>query len=220
MSAAAAKARFLKGKNTFVNRPKATRKDKLQDRKINKLESVLALRELKSQDVFATATVPTWNGVIVNLFAPAQGTADNQRLGDKVGIERISFRMNGGMSAGGANQVRVMIIRDKTNSIGTTVNRVLDNAALATANAAQGPLEEDYRKNFEVHYDRTFMLDAVTNYQFQLKFNKTFKKPKTVIFDTNTTTVNKGQFKLLIISDLLAPNVGLDYWSRIWYSDM
>lgn len=209
-------------KNSFKNRPKprATPKDRIQDKKIAKLESITGTRELKFQDVSAVATAMTWNGTIVNLFAPAQGSSDNQRLGDKVAVERVYFRINGGMTGAGANQVRVMIIRDKTNSIGTTVNRVLDNAALGTANAAQAPYEEDFRKNYEVYYDKTFMVDNVTHYQFQAKFGKTFKKPKPGLFDTNTTTMNKGQWKLLLISDQLAPNAAVDYYSRIWYSDI
>lgn len=207
-------------KNVLARRAYKKSKDKQQDRKIARLSKVIGSRELKYQDTSGVAVAPTWSGTIVNLFAPAEGDQDIQRAGDKVSVERIAFRCNGGMTGAGANQIRILIIRDKANSIGTTPQRVLDSSVLGTANAAQGPLEEDFRRNFEVHFDKTFMLDNLTHYQFQAKLGKTFKKPKPVMFDTNTTTVNLGQWKLVCVADQLAPNAAFDYTCRIWYSDL
>ena len=133
--------------------PVGSRKDRVQDKKIAKLERVLATRELKYQDVAGVASVPTWNGTLVNLIAPGQGSTDITRVGDKIAIEKISFRFNGGMTGAGSNQIRIILLRDKTGGLGTTVNKVLDSSALATVNAAQGPFEEDQRKNFEVLYE-------------------------------------------------------------------
>lgn len=198
----------------------ATRKDREQDRKIRQIQSVVGTRELRYQDTAATGVVPTWAGALGNLIGPAEGVTDITRVGDKIAVEGIYFRYNGGMSGTGANQVRFIILRDKSNGIGTTVANVLDSGTISTANAAQSPWEEDLRKNFEVLYDKTHMVDAVTNYQFQGQYIKKFKKPKILMFNNNTTTVNKGQIKLLTISDLLAPNVAYDYVCRVFYSDM
>lgn len=198
-----------------------TKVDVRQDRKIARLQKLVDTREIKYFDQAQTAVAPTWNGQLINIFAPAEGDTDIARTGDKVAIERIDIRLNGGMTAAsGSNQLRVMLVRDKGNSVGTAVANVLDVQALATANAAQGPIEEDYRQNFEILYDKTVMIDAIQHYQFMLRFSKKWKRPKMVVFNNNSTTVNSGQIKLLLISDLLVPNFALDYYCRIWYSDL
>lgn len=197
-----------------------TAKDAIQDRKIKRLEDVVITRELKWQDVAGASNTTTWNGSLQNLFAPAQGDTDVTRTGDQVAIERIDFRINGGMTAAGSNQFRVILLRDKTGSIGTTVSNVLYSGSLGTANAAHSPFNEDLRQNFEVLFDKTMLVDSVSNYQFQTKYQKRWKKPKRVYFNNNTTTVNKGQIKVLFIADILAPNFAYDYYCRIWYSDL
>lgn len=199
---------------------KATAKDALQDRKIARLEKVIATRELKWQDVGGVAATSTWNGTLGNLFAPGQGDTDITRTGDQVAIERIDFRVNGGMTGAGSNQLRCIILRDKAGGIGTTVANVLYSGTLGTANAAHSPFNEDQRGNFEVLWDKTIMIDSVSNYQFQARYAKRWKKPKLVQFNNNTTTINKGQIKVLFVTDILAPNFAYDYYCRIWYSDL
>lgn len=194
--------------------------DRLQSRKISRLEKVINTRELKWQDVGGVAASTTWNGTLGNLFSPAQGDTDITRDGDRVAIERIEFRCNGGMTGAGANQFRCIILRDKTGAIGTTATNVLYSGTMGTANAAQGPYNEDLRQNFEVLYDKIVKVDAVSNYQFYFKYLKRWKKPKLVYFNNNTTTINKGQIKVLFIADTLAPNFAYDYYCRIWYSDL
>lgn len=211
-------------KNTFKRRPRSnpkalSRVDKYQNREITRLKRIVNTRERKFFDQVGTALQPNWTGSLTNFINIAQGDTDVSRTGDKISIERIEARFNGGMTAAGSNQVRLMLIRDKGNSI-TSVGQVLDSTALNTVNAAQGPYEEDTRENFEVLMDRTFMLDNVTNYQFQTRYSKTYRKGKPVLFNNNSTTVNKGQIKLLLISDLLAPNVALDYYVRVWFTDL
>lgn len=197
-----------------------TKVDARQDRKIARISRVLNTRELKFQDQSQQSQVPNWAGVLTNVFAPAQGQTDIARAGDKVSIEKIDFRINAGMTAAGSNQLRIMLIRDKANGIGTAVSNVLDNSALSSPNAAQGPIQEDQRHNFEILYDKTVLLDSVQHYQMQDRFRKRWKKPKQVIFNNNSTTVNSGQIKLLLVSDLLLPNIAVDWYCRIWYSDM
>lgn len=197
-----------------------TKVDARQDRKIARISRVLNTRELKFQDQSQQSQVPNWAGVLTNVFAPAQGQTDIARAGDKVSIEKIDFRINAGMTAAGSNQLRIMLIRDKANGIGTAVSNVLDNSALSSPNAAQGPIQEDQRRNFEILYDKTVLLDSVQHYQMQDRFRKRWKKPKQVIFNNNSTTVNSGQIKLLLVSDLLLPNIAVDWYCRIWYSDM
>jgi len=194
--------------------------DKVQNRKIARLEKVVSTRELKWQDVGGANNTTTWNGSLGNLFAPGQGDTDITRTGDKVAIERMEFRINGGMTGTGANQMRCIILRDKTGSLGTTPTNVLFNGTMGTANAAQGPFNEDLRQNFEVLWDRTFLIDNVTTFQFQGRFLKRWKTPKMVYFNNNTTAINKGQIKVLFISDLATPNFAYDYYCRIWYSDL
>lgn len=197
-----------------------TKVDARQDRKIAQISRVVNTRELRYFDQAQVAQTPNWTGVLTNIFAPAEGDTDVARTGDKVAIEKIDFRINGGMTGAGSNQLRVMLIRDKANAVGTAVSNVLESTALSTANAAQGPLEEDFRQNFEVLFDKTIMLDSVQHYQFQQRYRKKWKKPKVVIFNNNSTTVNSGQFKLLMVSDLALPNIAVDWYCRIWYSDL
>lgn len=204
---------------SMVRQPKATAKDRQQDKKINKLTRLVNTRELKFQDIAGVAVVPTWAGLVTNLFAPAEGDTDTGRAGDKVLIEKIDFKINGGMTAAGTNQIRVMIIRDKGFGIGTTAANVLDAVALGTVNACHAPLEEDYfPSNFEVLYDKTVIVDSITKYQFQLRFTKKLKKK--CQFLANTTALTMGQIKVVLVSDALAPNIGVDYYSRIWFSDL
>lgn len=198
-------------------------KNKVQDKRIAKLEKIVATREPKYQDTAGTGVVPTWGGALGNLIAPTEAVTDVGRLGDKIAIEKIEFRINGGMTTttpGTVNQFRFIIIRDKAGGLGTTPANVLDSSVISTANACNAPFEEDLRKNFEVLYDRTFLVDVATNYQFQSKYIKKYKTPKVMYLNNNTTTANKGQIKLLTISDQLAPNVAYDYFCRVWFSDL
>lgn len=208
-------------KNTYTSKAKAkTYVDKAQNRRIRKIESVIKTRELKFQDVAQINVAPNWGGTVFNLIAPSQGDTDLSRNGDKIAIESIRLKFNAGMTGTGTNQLRVLIVRDKTNSIVTTPSNVLDATVLSTGNAAHGPFQKDTRQNFEVYYDKTFLIDSTTNYQIQGGLQKKFKKPKGMQFTANSSTVASGQFKMILVSDLSTPNFALNYHSRIEFSDM
>lgn len=210
-------------KNTYTSKAKAkTYVDKAQNRRIRQIEAKVNSRELKNQDVSSTFITPTWAGSVFNLIAPNIGDADSQRTGDQIGIESIRLKFNAGMTGTGTggNQLRVLIVRDKGASIGSSTSNVLEAAALNTVNAAHGPFQNDLRQNFEVYYDKTFMLDHVSHYQVQGSFVKKFKKPKLCKFLNGTTTATAGQWKMILVSDLLTPNIGFNYWSRIQFSDL
>jgi len=194
------------------------KKDREQDRKISKLTKIVNTRELKFQDISALSTVPSYTGSVTNLFAPAEGDSDIARAGDEIYIERIDFRLNAGMTGAGSNQLRVILYRDKSFGLSTYPDRILDTNYLSTANAAQSPYEEDYLDNREIIYDKTFLLDSVTKAQMQLKVSKKLRRK--VQFVANTTTVSSGQIKLLMVTDTAAPNLAVDYVSRVWFSDL
>jgi len=201
---------------------KATAKDYQQDKRIAKIEKVLSTVELKYVDTVTASAIPTWNGTVVNMNVPSSGTGDGARIGDRVTIKRVEFKWNCGYIATAlqSNTVRVMLVQDKAGSLGTVPGNILDNGVFAGANAAQGPIEEDYKNQMIVHYDTIFTLDTVSKLLTRGQFTKSFKRGLPLTFVSNSTVVSGGQFKVLIISDAAAPNLIVDHNLRYWYSDM
>ena len=213
--------------NKFKSRPykpKAqakTKVDKRQDKVISRIVKQFK-PEQKYQDLTAGAVSPSWNGVAYSAIVVGQGTSDKNRIGDQITITRIRFRWNVGYTSASlaSNQFRMVIYRDKTATIGTTVTNVLDNNLVATVNACQAPYEEDKRMNFEILYDKTVLLDTVSRFAAQGSYDHTFKTPKLMQYDAGTNTPNKGAIYIMFITDALAPALGTDWNSRIWYTDM
>lgn len=203
----------------YVKRTKLS-KDKVQDRKIAKLSRQINTKELKIMDFTGVGLSPTYNGAIYNLFSLAQGVQDNQRIGDKVSIHKIEFRWNLGYTAAtlSSNQFRIILLREKSNAIGTTPSNVFQG--LGTVNAAQGPLEEDTNYNMRKLYDRSMVLDTVTKFSTMGKYVKSFKRPMTVQFINNSTTILNGIVSVAFVTDAAVTNLGLDFYCRCWYSDL
>lgn len=190
------------------------------ERTVKRVSAIVNTREKKWVDLAAVGASATWSGTIGNLISPVQGVQDFQRVGDKIAVERVEFRMNGGMSTAGSNLLRVIIFRDMANGIGTTVSNVLHSGTLGTANASMSWYNTDQRDNIEVYYDRMIRLDSTTNYQFLINFKKSFKKPKILELDSGSTTVTKGQFKFLVVGTAAVANFAYNYNVRVQYSDL
>lgn len=200
--------------------------DRAQNSRLRKLEKIVNTREIKYQLSAYTSENTNYDGTVYNLIAPNQGVGDNQVIGDRLAVESVEVNYYCGIATNfqtaRQNIIRVIIYRDKTGQLGTNVANVLKDSVLGTTNATNAPYFEDQKPNFEVYYDRSHVCSNIQgNAIHRGRFKLRLKKPKLLQLIDNTTGVTKGQWKLLVISDLAGTtNCDITFMSRIGYSDL
>jgi len=212
----------------FRRRPVARKPvDRAQNSRIRKLERIVNTRERKYQLKNEVNQNTNRDGTVWNLIAPTQGTTDTQMLGDRIAVESIELNYYCGIATSYhstplQNIIRVIVYRDKTGQLGTNVANVLKDTVLGTQNATNAPYFEDQKPNFEVYYDRSHVCSNIQGTAIHRgRFKLRLKKPKLLQQLDNTTTVTKGQWKLLVISDIGATSgCDITFMSRVGFSDL
>lgn len=153
----------------------------------------------------------------------AQGTGENQRIGDKITPKklRLMYALEG---ADDYNLVRVLVVqwRQTTASGAPTLSEVLtDNNSVY---APLGFYDEDHiPSQCKVLYDKLHMLNGSTSSPIQAKVvRKTISKfkGKKIDFEAGSTNVGNNHIYVLMISDSTAiahPSVTLN--ARFEYTD-
>lgn len=163
--------------------------------KVKKIADAVNI-EYKEYEVKANPT-PDYNGAIVNLCVPAQGTANSQRIGDGFKMQNLTFR--GYVKAGPTlhESIRVLIFIDKQNQI-TTGADLLDNTG--TGYATLSSKNEDNKYMSRVLYDRTFQVSP--GYRPIIHFEGVIPIDLHQHFQAGTTTIKDNALKQMVISDL------------------
>lgn len=171
--------------------------------------------EYKEYEVQSNPT-PDYNGAIVNLCVPAQGVANNQRVGDSLKMQNITFR--GYVKAGPSNaeSIRLLIFIDKQNQI-TTGNQLLDNTG--TGYATLGSKNEDNKYISRIIYDRTFSVSP--GYRPIIHFEGVIPVNTHEHFTAGTTTLKDNALKQMVISDLASGSASATvvWCSYVSYTD-
>lgn len=154
--------------------------------------------EYKEYEVQSNPT-PDYNGSILNLCSPAQGSANNQRIGDSLKMQTLTVR--GKVIAGPvlAETVRIIIFNDKQNQI-TTGAQLLDNAG--TVYAPISGKNEDNKYRSQVLFDRVF--NVAPGYRPIIDFEAVIPIDLHTHFTAGTTTATDNMLKNCVISGLVS----------------
>lgn len=171
--------------------------------------------EYKAFDVQSTAGAVDYNGGVTSLMSGlAQGAADNQRIGDSLKVQNLTFRCFGARNGQDA-WLRYMIIYDPQNQI-SSVTDVL--AATGSGQSIVAPKNYDKRFRCRILHEKHMALTSG---------NPTLQMDDQVIpidlhtqFSGGTTTILTGDIKLLVISNVVTTNLPtFTYYARLSYTD-
>lgn len=199
-----------------AKKPVGSKKDRLQDRKIAKLEKIIGKRELKFEDIGYTAN-PTWAlGTIAQLLAPAQNVTESGRIGDSINIEKVDIRLNLRTLVAGAVTVRVLLVRAQSNNLSEA--EIYQQAYVGTLGYVHSSFNPDWRSTFQVLMDKTFQVDANANPHRFLA--KTIKVNKKMTLQNATTNEATGALYWSVVSDQAVATTRMDLYTRTYYSDL
>lgn len=146
------------------------------------------------------ATQLSWTGSVVDMFVPVQGDGYNQRDGDEILAKMCDLRWQ--LTLGTslvASTARIIIYWDKMN---TCPNPSSILASVGSADAVISRYNQEYRQNWTLLFDKTYIIDNVNKASYIVKFRKALNKK--IVFNTAGTTARKGQLKVLYISNKAA----------------
>lgn len=160
-----------------------------------------------------------------------QGTADNNRIGDKIKLKSLHVKGTAILTrvAGTDNYsagVRIVICRIKvkqTPSIpsfaGAANGYVIDTNASRITFAARNPTTKVI---YEKLYDKVTKIHVGSvNDTGYSRWGCNIKLDKLLHYEQNTTNVNKGDIVLFVGTDVILPNntAGIQYQSILYYED-
>lgn len=171
--------------------------------------------ERKVDDSPSTPLVVTTTASITNILSPAQGTGDDDRIGDRVNAKSLFIRLSITPNAtAGMNFLRFIVLRDKQG------NGAAPSAAnvLSASTDYQSPINEDYGQRFKVLFDRTYTVDNDAN---GAQVDKIYRKLnfRTVWPDEGSTWPNTNSLLVFMISDQATNGPTVQYYARVRFTD-
>lgn len=168
--------------------------------------------EYKQLDTNITLADHTYNGTIVNLCNPAQGTAVNQRTGDSIKMKNLTFR--GECARNAQDEVmRLIVFIDKENTINAGSDLL---QSVGNSNAPFSPKKDNNKFDTKVLLDRTYRLTPDTSL---LKVDFVLKLNQHLHFDAGSQTVDKNALKLAVFTQVATGGAKLAYYTRVTYVD-
>lgn len=155
------------------------------------------------------------------LTTPAQGTTDQNRVGDKVRVRGLHVK--GQFAIGDVNQsIRLIIMQYKqaTNLHAAAVTELLQSAYVGTTAAPYAPFAHDYKHIYTPLYDRTWYMDSVAQpvVNFELRVPMKYVKREIAYQAASTDAIN--HIYLVAISDSTAVvHPTINFISRFFYDD-
>lgn len=197
--------------------------EKKRERKIVKrvVKTVNKGREHKVfTNIYNQLQVP-WNGNFYELCNPVVGTADTQRIGDRVTPVNIDLKLRIVSSSSDVyNMVRIIVIQAHTTAfvVATDILRVM--SSLSAPYAPESQFNYDNRKTYSVLYDRLRGVSynvgpATTTFNINIK-----RKLRPIQFTGGTVTTISGGLYMIVISDSQATvHPDLAGTVRVLYTD-
>jgi len=179
---------------------------------------------MKVYDLALQTLAPTTTAIITPLFAPAQGVALNNRVGDVVYLDQMD--MNYTCDAANSDiysNLRVMCIQWHNNS--SLVAPTLATILQTVSDGIYGVLDYGYSDQFTVFWDERHSFSgtatnptASSNQGAKMVFPAgTFKRK--VIFNTGTTAGSNLPYMISFSDSAAAPSPNLIFKSRITYQE-
>lgn len=171
--------------------------------------------EYKHVDITNIAGSVDYNGGLSSLVTSiTQGVSDNNRIGDSMKLQNLVLRFIGVRNTADSI-LRVMVIFDPMNKL-AAVTDVLQ--ITGSALAVISPKNYDKRFQSRVLYDRTMTL-TTADHPYVLE-DVTIQIDQHTQFNSGTTTINTGDLKLLVISNVVTTNLPtFTYFARVSYTD-
>jgi hypothetical protein len=165
--------------------------------------------------ITAAGTITTIN------FPTVQGTANGQRTGDEIYLDRLEFRSTCYFGDPAGNVVRIIILQMRGSPAGLVVSDILSpgSSGFPDVNSFYTPFVNG--KRYNILYDKKhIMIPSAMN--STVSIDKTFSVIlKKIAFTPGGTFAETGQFYMFTISDSgILPNPALDYVYRIYYQDV
>lgn len=174
--------------------------------------------ETKMFDHSAAAQAVDWNtGVVASVTTGiGRGTGEGDYIGDKITPCGLSVRLQ--LTRADATQlIRILVIQNKAGGI-PLLSTLLQSVANATAPLS--PLDNDYENTYRVLYDKTWSMDSVRGTSTQARITIPRHKFRSLVFNDQFGTIEKGGIYLCAISDSgAAAHPVLDYRMRFYYRD-
>ena len=178
-------------------KPKASKQLATKGYVRNLLRTQSELKFWPTYNNTAISTTPN----IVDLFDPALGTADNDRIGDKVQIKSIDFRSQITLNASATEDyVRLMIVqwRDDSTAGDPTSAYLLQNNSTTYHAITQPDLERHEGGQFRLLFDKTYPMNSVSRRTVVARYRKTWKVGHQCQFMSETTE-GKGKVFLMTL---------------------
>lgn len=171
--------------------------------------------EYHAIDANSTAGSVDYNGGLSSfLTGITQGVGDSNRVGDSIKVQNLVFRYIGVRNTADSI-LRVMVIWDPQNKL-AAVSDVL--ASTGSALSVISPKNYDKRFQSNVLYDRTMTLTSA-DHPYVLE-DITIPIDQHTQYNAASTTINTGDLKLLVISNVVTTNLPtLTYYARITFTD-
>lgn len=192
------------GKLVQVTRGSKLAFSKPQERRIVKkaLKAVNKGREKKyANQIYTNLAVP-WGGNFYELCIPAIGTADTQRIGDRITPVNINVLLRMAAATSDTyNMVRVIIIQahDYAFVVATDIADVLNNVGAAAAPESQ--FNHDYRRTYTVLYDRLKQVSTLAGSYTAVCRTTIRRKMRPITFAAGGTVTTGGGLYMIVISD-------------------
>lgn len=206
--------RRRRSKNTMVTRAFAT-----------KVHRVIRQTAEKKYYSFSSNTAPISDlGTLLRLTEVAQGTTDVTRIGDQLTIRSLQFNFSA-LVADSTNLLRLVIFQwfEQTGTIPTYPDMSQILIDTGSGRAVFSPYSHDYRYDFKVLFDRTYVLDGVQVPVITRKiFIKRFppKHRKIQFVGASNTNYTNGLFALLVSDSAAATHPTVTYSGKFNFSDV
>lgn len=199
---------------------KRSGKSKNMYSRLKKLEAAIRKMSPEVKNFYRNdqTTVPDYTGAIYNLAAIPQSVGPQGRIGNRVHAIRYKAKLDFLLvpSPQGSQSIRCIVFRDVSNTQ-TLASQVLDFNG--TVNAVNANYNDEERTRFKIVYDKAFNLSnfAGGKPDFRIHINK--KLNFNIDYEDSSTTVNKNNLKMLLISDITPTASSFSVVHELMYTD-
>lgn len=205
--------RKYRKRKKYAKSAKALAKKALK--KVNKIASGI---EVKHHDLDITGPINIdWNPQQASLNLVPQGLTDTQRIGDKIKMLGMRFKIHLDLNGLSSALFRCIIMYDKENSINSELDFL---EVTGVPNSLESPYDVDTRARYTILHDKVYTMSNGSNRKIQINLSK--KINKFTQYLAGTTTIEKGRIRFWLYSDTSDLLVTKPQWygySRVYYQD-
>jgi hypothetical protein len=162
-------------------------------------KAMVAKAEHKFIDQTYSVT-PSWAGAITQIVQPAQGSNEQQRIGDK--IKPLSLSVKSYLTGTNNHIFRLILFQwfpDQTVYAPATGN-ILVGGYSGTLYFPLSPLNKDYKKQYHILHDKIYECDSAHPIKL-INFTVPAKKMRTVNFVAGSATECIGSLHWMVVQD-------------------